>query len=283
MIPGYFKTHSNEPGRINESMILRAIVREAPRLSLNLISVGIFIFIWRYITHYGWVSPLFLPSPEKVLSAGTTLLAGGELWQAIAASSIRVFAGFLIAAVVAIPLGIVMGASKIAYGLGAPFISILRPLPSIAWVPLTMLWMGIGESQKIAIVFLGSWIYILLATVEATKQVDPILIRAARNLGAKSSTVMWEVVLPSAVPGIMAGLKMTLAISWACVLSAELIAAQSGLGAMIWMAKEWGNLPLVLVGMVSISLVVLVADILIVQLEYLLFPWMRSRGTAARN
>mgnify|MGYP003342800431 FL=1 len=140
-----------------------------------------------------------------------------------------------------------------------------------------MLWLGIGEQQKVAIVFMGSWIYILLSTVEATKRVDPVLIRAARNLGANDLAVMREVVLPGALPGILTGLKVTLAISWSCVLSAEMIAAQNGLGALIWQAKDWGNLALVLVGMVCISVTVLVADVLADRVERLLLPWERHR------
>ena len=143
--------------------------------------------------------------------------------------------------------------------------------------PLTMLWLGIGESQKIAIVFMGSWIYILLYTIESTKRVDPLLIRAARNLGAGDLAVMWHVILPGALPGIIAGLKVTLAISWSCVLSAEMIAAQNGLGALIWQGKDWGNLALVLVGMLCISIVVLAADKLADILERLLLPWERHQ------
>ena len=116
----------------------------------------------------------------------------------------------------------------------------------------------------------------MLATLESTKQVDPILIRAARNLGASDFALMHEVIFPGALPGIIAGMKMTLAISWACVLSAELVAAHSGLGALIWNAKEWGNLPLVIVGMICISIVVLVVDVLAAQAEKRLLPWLRN-------
>ncbi len=159
----------------------------------------------------------------------------------------------------------------------APFISLLRPLPSITWIPLTILWLGIGEQQKVLIVFLGSWIYILLATYEATRRVDPILARAARNLGASDVVVMREVIFPGALPGILAGLKVTLAIAWSCVLSAEMVAARNGLGALIWEAKDWGDMTLVLVGMTSISLTVLAADALANQVERLLQPWDRHR------
>ena len=244
---------------------------------IGVISVFTFLALWNAATELGWVAPVFLPPPRAVLAEATKLLTTGELWTAIGVSSRRVFLGFGLAALVAIPLGILMGVWWPAKAIIDPFVSLLRPLPSITWIPLTMLWLGIGEGQKVAIVFLGSWLYILLATVEATKQVDPILIRAARNLGAGDIAVMSEVILPAALPGILAGLKITLAIAWSCVLSAELVAAQVGLGAIIWQAKDWGNLALVLVGMICISLTVLVADRIANAVEYLVLPWQRNR------
>jgi taurine transport system permease protein len=223
------------------------------------------------------VSPLFLPSPIDVAKAVGRMLGSGELLWAILFSSARVFAGFAIATAIAVPLGVAMAVCRPVRAVVSPFISLLRPLPSITWIPLTILWLGIGEQQKVMIVVLGCWIYILLATHEATRRVDPVLIRAARNLGAGDLTVMLEVVLPGALPGILAGLKVTLAIAWSCVLSAEMVAARNGLGALIWEAKDWGDMTMVLVGMVSISVTVLFADLLATRIERALQPWERNR------
>ncbi|MCK1391509.1 ABC transporter permease [Bradyrhizobium sp. 1] len=255
----------------------RSSLRDRPIILLNILGVFAFCISWALVTERGWVSPLFLPSPFKVASEAAAVAATHELWWAIAASSVRVFLGFALAAAIAIPLGVLMGSWWPAKALLDPLISLLRPLPSITWIPLTMLWLGIGEAQKVAIVFMGSWIYVLLYTVESTKRVDPILIKAARNLGASEFAVMREVVLPGALPGILSGLKVSLAIAWSCVLSAEMVAAQNGLGALIWSAKDWGNLALVLVGMVSISATVLVADLLANRLERALLPWERHK------
>ena len=246
-------------------------------LLINITSVLTFLSIWYFATESGWVAAVFLPSPVTVAGEANKLLQTGELWQAVLVSAKRVFTGFGLAALISIPLGIRMGVWWPAKAIVDPFVSLLRPLPSITWIPLTMLWLGIGEAQKTAIVFMGSWLYVLLATLEATKRVDPMLIRAARNLGANDFAVMREVVLPGALPGILGGLKITLAIAWSCVLSAEMVAAQTGLGAMIWQAKDWGNLPLVLVGMVGISLTVLLADWVAERVERLLLPWERNR------
>ncbi|GLK56629.1 ABC transporter permease [Methylopila capsulata] len=246
-------------------------------LLLNVLGVAGFLLLWQVATAGGFLSPLFLPSPGQVLNEATQVAATGELWRSIVDSSRRVFFGFALAALFAVPLGVLMGLWAPARAIVGPFVSLLRPLPSITWIPLTMLWLGIGEAQKIAIVFMGTWVYILVYTVESTKRVDPLLIKAARNLGASDLSVMREVILPGALPGILAGLKVSLAISWSCVLSAEMVAAQSGLGALIWNAKDWSNLALVLVGMVCISLTVLVADLAAGVIERLLQPWERHR------
>jgi len=246
-------------------------------LALNFAAVAVALLAWWAATGFGWIAPIFLPSPGDVLHAGRVVLMQGELLTDVLISARRVFLGFALATVVAVPLGIVMGVWRPAKAIMDPFVSLLRPLPSITWIPLSILWLGIGEMQKVAIVFMGSWVYILLYTVESTRRVDPLLLRAARNLGASDIAVMREIILPGALPGIISGLKITLAISWSCVLTAEMIAAQNGLGALIWQAKDWGNMPLVLVGMLCISLTVLLADWLALRLEWALLPWERNR------
>ena len=247
------------------------------RLALRVASVACFLLLWHLATTRGWVSGVFLPSPGQVAAQALAVMRDGELWSSVLISSERVFSGFVLAGLVAVPLGIVMAVWWPAKAIVDPFVSLLRPLPSITWIPLTILWLGIGEQQKVAIVFLGSWIYILVYTLAAVQRVDPLLVRAARNLGARDLAVMTQVILPAALPGILAGLKITLAISWSCVLTAEMVAAQSGLGALIWQGKDWGNLALVLVGMVGISITVLVADAVAKRLERLLLPWERHR------
>jgi taurine transport system permease protein len=244
---------------------------------IRIASVCCFVLAWHIATTNGAISSIFLPSPAQVAAQAMELVGSGELWKSILVSSERVFAGYALAALVAVPLGVVMAVWWPAKAVVDPFVSLLRPLPSITWIPLTILWLGIGDQQKVAIVFLGSWIYMLVYTLAAVQRVDPVLIRAARNLGARDFAVMWQVILPAALPGIIAGLKITLAISWSCVLSAELVAAQSGLGALIWQGKDWGNLPLVLVGMVAISITVLIADSIADRIERLLLPWERHR------
>jgi taurine transport system permease protein len=189
----------------------------------------------------------------------------------------RVLVGFLLAAAVAVPLGIVLGTSRTAKGLFDPILSIIRPLPSLSWIPLTILWFGIDEGQKYAIVFMGTFASALLYVMESTRRVDPLLIKAAQNLGATRLDVLREVILPGSLPGIISGLKVCLALAWTCVLSAEMVAATHGLGALIWFAKDWNNMALVMVGMVSISITVLVIDSAFRVIEDRILPWERHQ------
>jgi taurine transport system permease protein len=205
---------------------------------------------------------------------------GAVLPHDIRISSTRVLAGFLLSALAGVPSGLVMGMSSVVRAALNPIVSIIRPLPALSWIPLSMLWLGIGEQQKYAIVFMGCFASILVYTTDATMRVDPILRRAASNLGASNLQVLRHVVLPGALPDILSGLKVVLAIAWTCVISAEMVGANSGLGFRIWTAKEWSDTGQVLVGMISISFTVLILDILFRGIERLLLPWrQRVPGT----
>ena len=180
--------------------------------------------------------------------------------------------GFILSALIAVPLGIAMGLFPRLRAAIGPLVSFLRPLPSISWVPLAMIWLGAGELQKLAIIFVGTFSAAIVYTVEATLRVDPELIRAARNLGANDRRLLRHVLLPAALPNIVSGLKVVLAIGWTCVISAEIVGTTEGLGALIWLAKETSSTSVVLVGMACISVVVLLLDTAWTRLERLLLP-----------
>jgi taurine transport system permease protein len=236
-----------------------------------------FFAVWQLVTATELISPLFLPSPAAVWAEARKLAVSGELPAHILTSARRVFVGYLLSAAAAIPLGILMGTSRIAKAIVDPVLSLIRPLPSLSWIPLSILWFGIGESQKYSIVFMGTFATLLLYVAEATKQVEPLLVLAARNMGANSLDVMREVVLPGALPGIVSGLKVSLAVSWTVVLSAEMVAANRGLGALIWFGKDWNNLALIMVGMALISTTVFLIDAAVRSVEDRIIPWERHR------
>ena len=245
---------------------------------VGMVGLAAFLGLWEGSVRFGLVDPFFLPAPSQVVERAIDLSTGKHavLFHDIRMSATRVLIGFLFSALVGIPLGLVMGMNRWVRAALNPIISIIRPLPALSWIPLSMLWLGIDEQQKYAIVFMGSFASVLVYTIDATLRVDPNMRRAALNLGASPFQVMRFVVLPGALPNILSGLKVVLAIAWTCVISAEMVGANSGLGFRIWTAKEWSDTGQVLVGMLCISFTVLILDILFRGLERLLLPWQHK-------
>ena len=229
------------------------------------------------------VNPPALDTPGNTLRDAWWLMWDAEpsLFDHIGRSTWRILLGFVISSVVAVPLGIAMGLYPHLRALISPSVSFLRPLPSISWVPLAIIWLGAGGLQKLAIVFMGTFAAALIYTVEATLRVDPDLIKAARNLGAGQRQLLRHVLLPAALPNIVSGLKVVLAIGWTCVISAEIVGTQRGLGALIWQSKETANTTAVLVGIVCISGIVLLLALVTTRVERHLLPYLFLREEAS--
>lgn len=244
------------------------------------LSVVTFLLVWQGLVSTGLVHKAFLGSPETVANAAWKLISDGALYKHTTASASRVLMGFALSSTAAIILGLAMGVWRPLKAVFDPIVSLIRPLPSLSWIPLSMMWLGIGEEQKYAIVFMGTLAPTLVFVVDATRRVDPLLIRAARNLGANQVQVLWEVILPGALPSILSALKVTMALAWACIISAEMVGATRGLGFLIWNAKDWANIAQVIVGMLAISLTVLVLDIVYRLVERRLTPWRRNERRA---
>lgn len=232
-----------------------------------------FVSVWEAVTRSGWIEPLFLPAPSRVLQRAVLMYQDQNLVVHVLASARRVLVGFAIAAVAAVPLGILLGSSRLLRAAVDPLLSIIRPLPSMSWIPLSLLWLGIAESQKYSIVFMGSFAPSVLYVMEATRNIDPLFVRAARNLGASRTAVLYEVILPGALPSILAGLKVMLGIAWTTVISAELVAAKTGLGFLIMNGKEYFLTEQVLLGMALISATVVCIDRSFTWVERRLIPW----------
>jgi taurine transport system permease protein len=240
------------------------------------LSVGVLTLAWQVLIWCDLLDVAFIGSPIRVAQAAWRLIANDTLYHDVTVSAGRVLVGFALSTAVAVPLGLAIGCSRTLKAVFGPIVSIIRPLPSLSWIPLSMMWLGIGEGQKYAIVFMGTLAPTLVFVIDATQRVDPVLIRAARNLGANQARVLWEVILPGALPSILSALKVTLALAWACIISAEMVGATSGLGFLIWNAKDWANISQVMVGMLTISLTVLLLDVAHRAVTRLLTPWRRS-------
>lgn len=244
-------------------------------LATSAASVLVFLLVWELACRAGLVDPIFLPPPSAILGKAMAMAGEGTLLANVLASARRVMIGFLAATVVAIPLGILLGTSSYGRAAFDPILSFLRPLPSMSWIPLSLLWFGITETQKYSIVFMGTFAPALVYVIEATRNIDPLLIRAAQNLGASRWGVMKEVILPGSLPQILSGLKVILGLAWTCVISAELVAAREGLGFLIMNGKEFFQTEVVMLGMVMISVTVLITDLSFRVIENRVLRWQR--------
>ncbi|CAN5338813.1 ABC transporter permease [soil metagenome] len=237
----------------------------------------VFIGAWALATSLGWVSPHFLASPLQTLYSGYDLFANQNFLFDVGMTVWRVVGGFLCAAVLAVPLGIAMGAYKPVESFFEPFVSFSRYLPASAFIPLLILWVGIGEAQKLTVIFIGCFFQLTLMiamTVSATRR---DLVEAAYTLGAKDGGVIRRVLLPGAAPEIAESLRQVLGLGWTYVIVAELIGASSGIGHMITDSQALMATDHIIAGIVVIGLVGLCSDLLFKKANQLMFPWSQLR------
>lgn len=218
-----------------------------------------------------------LPPPAKVLAAfGLSLvepIGRHTILSHIAFSLSRVVVGYAIAAVLGISLGLSMGWSRLVEAIARPGFELFRPIPPLAWIPMGILWFGIGETTKYFIIFIATFMTITLNAWRGARNVDPILVGAARMLGASRRQVFFYVVMPSAVPQIFAGLQVALSSGWMAVLAAEMVRSSEGAGWIIIRGMEGGDTTQILVGMISIGIVGFLIATAMRELERRLCAW----------
>ncbi|MEB0137880.1 MULTISPECIES: ABC transporter permease [unclassified Undibacterium] len=273
---------------------MSAAVRQKWRgAATGLIVPVLLIALWQSVTTLGWVNPQILPSPWAVLlkwleyaapsapydAANSSWLAwavSGELIGDTIGSMGRVLSGFFIGAALALPLGLGMGASARVYAWLNPLLQVLRPIPPIAYIPLSILWFGLGNPPAIFLIAIGAFFPVLMNTVAGVRQVDSIYIRAARNLGAGPATLFLRVMLPAAVPYILAGVRIGIGTSFIVVIVSEMIAVNNGLGFRILEAREYFWSDKIIAGMLSIGMLGLAIDLAVNRLNNYLLRWHRG-------
>ena len=209
-----------------------------------------------------------LPTPLQVLRAIGELLLSGLLLKHVVASLFRVTWGFLLAAALAIPLGLLVGWFARARMAVNPILQIFRPISPLAWIPLAILWFGVGDGSAIFLIFVGSFFPLFLTAMAAVRSVPPVYINAGRNFGLTTNQLIRQVLYPAAIPQLLVGLRITLGVAWLVVVAAEMIAVNSGLGFLIVDARNAGNrYDLVVAGMVIIGLIGLLLDVAMRSLE----------------
>ena len=195
-----------------------------------------------------------VPTPVVVANALGELLASSKFSVHILVSLQRILIGFVAAALLGIPLGLLMGRSRIAEDIILPYIEILRPIPAVAWIPLAILLWPTEESSIVFITFLGALFPIILNTVHGVEQTPEVLVRAAQSLGARSASVFWLVVLPGALPSIVTGLAIGMGVAWFSLLAGEIISGQYGIGYFTWSSYTLVQYPQIIIGMLVIGL-----------------------------
>lgn len=243
----------------------------------NLILLAVIVALWQLVSAV-WLprvdptSAVLMPAPSNIAITAAAMIASGELFYHLMASLKREAAAFLFSAS-AIPLGIAMGWWRAVYNQVNPIMEILRPIPPLAWIPLSILWFGLGDEQNEFIIFLGMFFPILVNTIVGVKNIDPNMIRAARSLGAPEYRVLVRIVLIGALPQIITGVRIGLGVGWMALVAAELVGADSGLGFLINDARSMLRTDTIAVGMLTIGIVGLLIDTVIRILGRRLLPW----------
>lgn len=252
-------------------------VQPGLRLTLAISCFVVFFLGWGIATYSGLVKPLFLASPGATIQAGWTLLTEFGFGWDIAITVWRVFAGFLLAVAIALPLGILMGAFTPVGAFFSGFVSFARYLPASAFIPLLILWAGVGEAQKILVIFIGSVFQLIIMLSVIVNGTRRDLVEAAYTLGAGRRGVVLRVLLPAASPQIGEALRLVLGWAWTYVIVAELVGASRGIGHMIIDAQRYLDTGQMIFGIFIIGVIGLVIDVLFQTLNGRLFPWAKGR------
>lgn len=246
------------------------------RIPLVAISLVLPLLLWILLDASGRFSEVFLPSPIETIAAARDLISSGDLANDTRASVQRVALGFGIALLISIPLGLAIGTFKSISSLFEPAIGIIRYMPATAFVPLLMIWLGLGESPKIALIVIGTVFFNTLMTANVVWSVPAELIKVARTLGADARTVFRKVIFPFAVPGMIDAARVNLAAAWNLIVVAELLAAQEGLGFRITRAQRFLHIDQIFVVLVVIGIIGLTTDIALRMLRDRVAPWSQE-------
>jgi len=241
-------------------------------LEYLLLPLGI-VAAWQLVSAAELVPAVAMPSPVRVGRAFVALLGSGELARHVAVSLGRVVAGSLLAAALAIGIGIAIGLSRRLERATDLILEILRPIPPIAWIPLAIVWFGIGEASKLFIIFLGAFFPILVSVVAGIRQTDLRFVELARVLEVPRGRFVRHVVIPGATPIVMSALRVGVGVAWMCVVAAELIAASRGIGYLIMDARQLSQPDVVLAGMFTIGIIGKAMDVLLKRVERRVVRW----------
>ncbi len=238
-----------------------------------LLLIVLILVVWNAMADAGLLNPVIMPSPSRIVNTAWKLLSNGSLIDNALFSIGRVLQGYVLAAALGIVLGILIGLSRHLEYLTQFLIQIIKPIPPIAWIPLVILWFGIGESGKVFLIFLGGFFTILTNVVDGIRQTDVNLIEVARVMETPFLKRIFRLVIPGAAPNIFTGLRTGLSSCWMCVVAAELVSSTTGLGYLIMNARQFGNTDIVMIGMITIGIIGKLMDSLLKWVEGKVIRW----------
>ncbi len=245
--------------------------------AISVATIAAVVLAWWAVTGMHGIDPLFLPSPGAVamrfFEVAKDGYADATLWQHFGASLLRVFAALAVAVLLGVPVGLAIGASPIGRGILDPLVEFLRPIPPLAYLPLVVIWLGIGETSKVVVIAIAMFAPIAIATASGVLAVTPNRLDAARAFGARGWQLLIHVMLPSALPEILTGVRIALGAGWSTLVAAELIAATRGLGFMIQSAAQFLVTDVVIMGILVIAAVAFLLEAGVRLLERWLVPW----------
>ncbi|MDR3222276.1 MAG: ABC transporter permease [Methanobrevibacter sp.] len=236
-----------------------------------LLPIFILIFWYIFTVPINLVPSYVLPTPLMVIASAQQLIVSGKLFTDVVSTLIKVLLGLILASIIAIPLGVLLGWSENLEEMSKFIIGILRPIPPVAWIPFSILWFGIGVIPGVFIIFMGCFFPILIYTIDGIKRTDKVLIEAGKTLGTSSFQTITKIIIPSSTPAIISGLKVGVGIALMCTVTAEMVASNDGLGHLIMNSSQLFDTGAVVVGMLSIGIIGLVFDIIFKEIQSKIF------------
>jgi ABC-type nitrate/sulfonate/bicarbonate transport system permease component len=251
-------------------------LRRARSSLTRLIATLAFLGIWELSVRAGWVDPLFLSSPSQVAVRLYQVFASGMIWPHLWASGTTAFWGFVLSCAVGVPIGILMGRSVFVRDTLEPFIMAQASVPTVALLPLFIIWLGIGASARVALIFAGAVFGIIVSTEAGVSNIDRRLIETARSFTATELEILWKIVMPAAIPYIIAGMRLAIARVLIMVVVAELYASNAGIGYLIFQAGASYDTPMIFVGVVILAVTGVALNSLLRAVEHRVAPWARA-------
>ncbi|MDR3291150.1 MAG: ABC transporter permease [Methanobrevibacter sp.] len=236
-----------------------------------LLPIVILVFWYVFTVPINLVPNYVLPTPIMVITSAHQLIVSGKLFTDVVSTLIKVLLGLILASIIAIPLGVLLGWSKNLEEMSKFIVGILRPIPPVAWIPFSILWFGIGLIPGIFIIFMGCFFPILIYTIDGIKRTDKVLIEAGKTLGTSNFQTITKIIIPSSTPAIISGLKVGVGIALMCTVTAEMVASNNGLGYLIMNSSQLFDTGAVVVGMLSIGIIGLVFDIIFKEIQSKIF------------